>query len=366
MKKTLFAALALVAMASCSNEEVLEMAQKEAIGFDNAFVENATRSITDPSLTIDGTNKLTDFSVYAFVQGGGTGTSIAPLFTNEKVSNVGITNNDLQNAWKYAGTQYWIPDAKYNFCAVAPYNGNWEIGTNQCSVDGTTIKTVLNFTNDGITDLLYAVAKQYTGKTSGNSDVAFNFQHLLSKVKFSFLNNYNADQATIKVSNIKINNPFKTGTVTLTHDATPTITTVWSAQANTTGDSKLTLNFGNVTIDGDSEDADAFGLAEYESYKELLLIPGAAKETNGYNVTFTVDLLINGTLITSYNHDVNIALTLEPGKCYDIKATINAQNINPSQAQEPIEFTASISGWDKTNESQTITLPVVQTSVAGK
>ena len=38
MKKTLFAALALAFVASCSNEEVVEMAQKEAIGFDNAFI----------------------------------------------------------------------------------------------------------------------------------------------------------------------------------------------------------------------------------------------------------------------------------------------------------------------------------------
>ena len=65
MKKTLFAALALVAMASCSNEEVLEVAQKEAIGFENAFVNNSTRSVVDPSKTA--TDFHSAFKVFAFV-----------------------------------------------------------------------------------------------------------------------------------------------------------------------------------------------------------------------------------------------------------------------------------------------------------
>lgn len=363
MKKTLFAALALVSMASCSNEEVLEVAQKEAIGFENAFVNNPTRSFVDPTITIDGTNKLTDFAVNAFVQGG-TQTNTASLFDNEKVANTGITNSDLNSSWKYEGTQYWIADAKYNFCAVAPFSGNWT--KTSCAVEtDATIKTVLDFTNNGTTDLLYAVAKQYTGKTSGNDDVAFDFKHILSKVKFSFQNDYNADKATVKVHNVVITNPHKTGTVTLTHDVNGVITTAWTNQANTTDDSKLTLDFGPATSSGSSTEADAFGVTTLESHKELLLIPGAATETTGYNITFTVELLINGTTITSYNHNVNIALTLEPGKCYDILAKINAKNINPTQAQEPIEFTATVSGWDNTNESQEVKLPVIETPAAG-
>ena len=362
MKKTLFAALALAFVASCSNEEVVEMAQKEAIGFDNAFVNNPTRSFVDPTITLDGTNPLTDFSVYAFVQGNGQA-DIAPLFDNEKVAKTGIDNSDLTNAWKYAGTQYWIADAKYNFCAIAPYSGNWTKTT--CAVEGTTLKTVLDFTNNGTTDLLYAVAKQYTGKLSDNDDVAFDFKHILSKVKFSFQNEYNADKATIKVHDVKINNPHKTGTVTLTHDENGTITTVWSTQANTNDATKLTLDFGDATSSENSTEADAFGVTTLESHNERLLIPGAATETTGYNVTFTVELLIDGKTITTYNHNVNIALTLEWGKCYDILAKINAKNINPEQAQEPIEFTAKISDWDKTKESQEITLPTIETPATG-
>lgn len=52
MKKLFMIGLAATAMlASCSNDETMEMAQQKAIGFSNAFVNNGTRSIVDPSFT---------------------------------------------------------------------------------------------------------------------------------------------------------------------------------------------------------------------------------------------------------------------------------------------------------------------------
>ena len=107
MKKTLFAALALVSMASCSNEEVLEVAQKEAIGFENAFVNNSTRSVSDPSYA---SNKMfNNFKVYGFVNGS------ALWAEGEDVTG--------PTTWTYANTQYWINGANYTFHAVAPATG---------------------------------------------------------------------------------------------------------------------------------------------------------------------------------------------------------------------------------------------------
>ena len=52
MKKLFMIGLAATAMlASCSNDETVEMAPSKAIGFSNAFVNNGTRSIVDPSFT---------------------------------------------------------------------------------------------------------------------------------------------------------------------------------------------------------------------------------------------------------------------------------------------------------------------------
>ena len=109
MKKIILAALAIAALASCTKTEVVGVTESNAIAFDNAFVDNATKSVNDPSFT---KSNLTDFAVYGFVEG-------AVLFDGTQVSKT-IINDDLESAWKYAGTQYWIAGAQYKFNAVAP------------------------------------------------------------------------------------------------------------------------------------------------------------------------------------------------------------------------------------------------------
>lgn len=326
MKKTLFTILAAAALVACAKEEVVTVNQ-EAIAFENAFVDNATKSVVDPSFT--NTNLFTDFAVFGFVEG-------AVLFDGTKVSK-GITNNDLVSAWKYAGTQYWIAGANYNFNAVAPMtNGSWT----KTAADAAS--TTLSFTNDGETDLLYATTAQ-EGKVSGNEQVAFSFRHVLSKVKFSFENAYNATNATIRVKDIVITNPHKTADVVLTGS------TVWSNQTAT----DLTLEFGMATDDEDTankenvEVAYAFGKT-YESQNELFLIPSATDYE--YEVTFNVELLVSGSAVKTYAHSVTAEFAPAAGSSYDIKAVINAANIDPTHSQEPIEFTVTtISDWDTTN-----------------
>lgn len=330
MKKTLLLVAAAVALVACSNEETVRQSAREAIGFDNAFVENSTRSVNDPSFDAD--NMFSDFAVYGYVEG-------AVLFDGTAVSK-SINNTDLSSDWKYAGTQYWVAGANYNFNAVAPLtNGDWT----KTAADATS--TTLSFTNDGTTDLLYAYATA-EGKAEENDPVAFTFRHTLSKVKLSFENAYNATNATIKVRDVKITDAYATGNVVLT-DAT-----AWSTQ-----DGKLELAFGNaVADDATSTDALAFAYnTTLESYNELFMIPGEGPTLDGekhtYTVTFIVDLIVSGTVVKTYNHTIHAVFVPEAGKSYDLKATINAENIDPEHAQEPIEFTVNaLPGWGTTND----------------
>lgn len=319
MKKTLFAALALAFVASCSNEEVVEMAQKEAIGFDNAFINNSTRSVYDPSYA---SNKMfNDFKVYGFVNGN--------ALWDEGETVTGPTT------WTYTNTQYWINGADYTFHAVAPATG-WT-KTAATANDGVS----LNFTNDGKSDVLYSTATAQ-GKPNGqNSTVALTFRHILSKVKFSFENAYNSASSTIKVSDIHITNAHQTGSVALNGDAT-----TWSAHAGT-----LNLDFGDATTDDATTDvATAYEYGKtLESYNELLLIPGIEYT---YNVTFTVHLLVSDKEIDTYSHKVDVKFTPAAGSSYDIKAIINPKNIDPENpdGQEAIQFTVnSITGWTENN-----------------
>lgn len=347
MKKILIALCAVATLASCTKNEVLSY-DKEAIGFDNAFVDNATRSVVDLSYTNE--NLFTDFQVYGYVEG-------APLF-NEDNSGVTVAGSGINGEWNYTGTQYWIAGAHYNFSAVAPFtNGGWE------KIDTTdATQTTLSFTNNGTTDLLYAQNDTYTAKTDGtqNGKVGFTFRHVLSKVKFSFKNAYNATNSSIRVKDIKILNPYKTGNVVLkaTTAATPT---EWSNQAV---DANFVLNFGNAALNETDNSATkdendkgcAFGYdTTIESYKELFMIPGATTNTltnadgsitYNYIVEFTVELLVNSQEIKQYTHTIYTTFAPEPGKAYDLVATIDATNIDPTTSQEPIEFTVTtITDW---------------------
>ena len=67
-------------------------------------------------------------------------------------------------------------------------------------------------------------------------------------------------------------------------------------------------------------------------------------------MTFTVDLLISGTLVKQYSHTAYVNHEFVAGHSYDIVAEINAENIDPEKKQEPIEFTVEpISGWGEPN-----------------
>ena len=329
MKKIFIAALAIAALASCNKTEVVGVTESNAIAFDNAFVDNATKSVNDPSFT--NSNLFNDFAVYGFVES-------AVLFDGTQVSK-SITNNDLESAWKYEGTQYWIAGAQYNFNAVAPMTaGGWT----KTAADAAS--TTLSFTNNGTTDLLYATAAQ-EGKVSGNAQVAFSFRHVLSKVKFSFENAYNATNATIRVKDITITNPHKTADVVLT------AATAWDNQTTADG---FKLAFGMATDNEATTDAKenvevayAFGKT-YESQNELFLIPSATDYE--YDVTFNVELLVSDSVVKTYAHTVKAKFAPAPGNSYDIKAVVNATNIDPEHAQEPIEFTVNtLPDWGTAN-----------------
>ena len=346
MKKVIFALAAVVALAACSQEDVIVADKGAAIGFDT-FVENSTRSVYDPSYT--NANMFSDFAVYGYVEG-------AVLFDGVQVAKT-ITNNDLKSAWKYAGTQYWIAGAQYNFNAVAPMtNGNWAVVKKDAADNVVTnaSQTTLSFTNNGTTDLLYATAAQ-EGKASGNTVVGFNFRHVLSKVKFSFKNEYNASNATIRVENVKINDAYASGVATLNAN------TAWTPDENS---NTLALEFGNAAVESATAEEPFANGTTVESYKELLMIPGQGASTytvtnadkttteykNVYKVTFDVVLLVSGQEIDTYNHTIYTTFAPEAGMRYNLKAVITPKNIDPQHQQEPIEFTVNpLTDWTNGN-----------------
>ncbi len=342
MKKIFLIGLTAAAMlASCSNDETVEMAQQKAIGFSNAFVNNGTRSVVDPSFT---TTSLNDFAVYGFTQNG-------QIFDGVKVSKGGA-------AWSYDNVQYWVPGNTYTFGAIAPHSAA-NVSDVKLPEGATKVEMKVAFTNTDANqvDLLHAEPAQITGVTASYPDsVSMTFNHQLSKVKFSFQNSVGAGY-NVKVSNVKITDAYEKGTLTV--GATEN---TWSNQT----DKALVLNFGNVVADGATADEAAViaNAATLESYNEKLMIPMVSSAT--YTVTFTVELFKDNVPLGTYNHTVQIKnVEFKLGYCYDFKATLTHENIvDPENPLKPIEFKVDgITDWNQTDVNQNLNVPTTHSGI---
>jgi hypothetical protein len=340
MKKTILFGLAGAALLAvgCTNDETVEIPATKAITFANAFVDNNTKADpTDPSTTVE---TLNEFGVFGYVTKDGS----SQIFDNKTVES-----KDKGATWTYTGIQYWIDGGEYVFSAVSPSKG-----ASSDLKDKTTITTtVSDFASDGNTDLVYATAIA-TGQPTNNPAVALTFKHLLSKVRFTFVNNFaTTSNISLNVTDVTITNAVTKGTVVTTDGTTDE--TDWDPTTSSTDN----LEFGNVETLAPQSNAYAAD--------EKLLIPTTGVD---YNVTFTVQLLqggVNGTDPTPIDENKVTATikgqTFLPGFAYNITATLTSDNVNPDAKLEPIVFTVSeIEGWQTPeNDNGTVTVPEATT-----
>lgn len=341
MKKIFLIGLTAAAMmASCSNDETVEMAQQKAISFSNAFVNNGTRSIVDPSFT---TTSLNDFAVYGFTQKG-------QIFNGEKVSKGGT-------AWSYDNVQYWVPGNTYTFGAIAPYSVAGNVSGVALPENATKVEMKVAFTNTDAdqVDLLHAAPAQITGVTASyTAPVSMTFNHQLSKVKFSFQNSV-GEGYNVKVSNVKITDAFKEGTLTVAAAGN-----TWDGQTDKT----LELNFGNVVANASSTEASAIAYAAtLESYNEKLMIPMG--NTAIYTVTFTAELFKDNVPLGTYNHTVEIKnVEFKLGYCYNFKASLTDKNITGQDELNPIVFDVKkVEDWNQAESNKDLNVPKTQSGI---
>lgn len=318
MKKFILSAAILATLASCNYNNTIAT-NYEAIQFGNAFVENNVRAAEDPSY--DNTT-LKSFNVYGTVNGADD--KPVAIFNGEAVS--GVVGKD--NVWTCTKTQYWIAGAEYNFAAV--------VDANEVNLGENLLPETLEYTASGQKDLLYARSDEnIVGKVSGNGLVAFEFAHLLSKVKFTVKNSTAVSDYKYTVRGITISDAYATGVYTI-GNATP-----W------TGDGTYSTEFGTIAdVTCDSKDTKSGDEGSgVECAKEKLLIPG--KES--LKVEFIVDLYYNNSPInsTSYTGDNAKVVTIDggllPGYAYNITLALGLENA--------IQFTVETApGWtDATN-----------------
>ena len=226
----MFAAMASVALASCTkNEPAASVEQGEAIKFEPVV------GVPTKVAEISGTTYDEDsFSVYAWYSAGafaGTGTKY--------MSNVAATLVEAGNLAD--GTDYYAPSTDYywpktgnlSFIAYSPTALPAGSSLGDMTGTGTMVVNYVCPTDPAEqVDLLYsdwAVDKtSSTGAAGGYAGVDIAFNHALSVVKFAFKGSSDAVAANIQLTDVQLTDVKTKGTLTCTWAANPTA--VWSGQ----------------------------------------------------------------------------------------------------------------------------------------
>lgn len=299
--KKLFTILAVAAaVVACQKNETIALDNGEAIAFGNAFVENSVRA-TDPSYS---TNDIESFVVY------GTANNVV-IYPGTTVTKGDANYGD---AWTCPVKQYWVAGAAYKFVGIV--DGDKENVSQTTTVDG--MPTTISYKADGATDLLC----QTIDRKDDTSLVAFSFNHLLAKVNFTVKNNSkDADKYSFVVKNINFNGN-TAGVYNITEKT-------WGSF--TKGDTAV----GNERIVDGTTVKDivvASGAASNELTTEVLFLPGT------YGVSFIVDILYDGKLITTTNYPATGTYehSLEAGKAYNFIVDVAVgQKINFTVSAQP-------------------------------
>lgn len=317
MKKFLFLGIAATAMfASCTKDEMVEMNPQSAIGFET-FVDKSTRAAVDVMTT-----NLKAFEVYGWRT---KGTTTEQIFDAQAVT----ANNGVCT---YSPLQYWVKGYNYTFEAVAPKSGEKGVTFNDANGAST-----ITFTSDAETDLIYATnSRNLTSADPTNTEVELTFNHLLSRVKFTFTNGAEANSAaTITVSDVKITNTGNTATYSPFTDG--------GKWGDVTGSQEV--EFASTDIAGIAGGAS-------EDTEHMYLIPCDVKDyTLSFKVTMTQKQNNSSTGVSDEFTYTNVKLAnssyiLEKGNSYNFKAEVKPGT--------PITFTAEVTSWDDFTE---VTIP---------
>lgn len=189
MKKSLFMmGVAVAALSSCTQSEVLNIADNNVIKFENAYVGKATRAAT----VLDNDN-FGSFYVYGYDG------------SDNIFENVNVFKGD-GSAWGYDNLVEYADSKTYTFAAYS--DGGTTKGTGQLSsgVDFDASNTpatliIKDYTTTDNKDLI--VSFSHTNINDANAPVAFTFKHALAQVKFT-IQSALGDENKIAISNFKV------------------------------------------------------------------------------------------------------------------------------------------------------------------
>lgn len=320
---TAAAAAMVLALGSCAKTEVTDVPDSRYIGFDNAYIGNPTKAVTE--ISKDNIQKF-----YVF---GGTQAE-SDLFENVEVTKV-------TNGWDYLNHKEWEPTTEYRFAAY--YNDASLTSTDNVSFDyasGALTFTDFESSPNHQVDLLYDDLI-YTSKAEGvaNDKVQFNFRHLLSIVKFTFKSGF-GEGVTVTVSNMEFYGMKTKGTVTPTDAEVVWVSTTPISEGN-----------GFMLFSEANETNSA--VAAETAYDNCIVMPQTFSDNQTMVAKFTVTLTGEGLDDVTTTKEITAYLpadTWKPGFRYNYVATISGQTMNYIEFDAPL-----VSDWDEGDDINMVT-----------
>ena len=315
MKKSLlFCGVAALAFASCTQNEVLDVNENRAIGFD-AFSGKATRAVND--IIGNGGDSFTKFFVFGSYDKNGDGSGYTSVYSNGEVA--------YNSGWSATETQYWVADKNYKFAAYSDGNAALPKEITATFADATGKLKIEGYQ---VSDKDLILAEEATGNGTDKGNVSLSFSHLLSKVKFTFISGFTSPNYIMTISDMKFN-AGKTGT----YD---------DSNWKTTSNADYEIGGWNNFVGGASESSD-----------EYYVLPQA---TSSLDVTFTVSVTDGGSFNKTNELKASLNVTngtdtgkWVPGYFYNYTATITPEKVDPNLNDQVIKFTVGVDPWQDHN-----------------
>jgi len=306
MKKFIpLAVLAVIFMASCSEDEVITESGNDttAIRFTSVVNNNSTRA-TVGLIDLAALKTSTD----------GFAVSTNGLGTGQEMNNLVVKYN---TAWGYTGDYYWPISSTQNvsFAAYAPA-GTANVALTSSGLTATNF--VPSSTVGSQIDLLYAAPANFTRSVSGASGVALTFNHILSQVVFSVTTDIPTTNVP-KIESIVLTVPNNQGNYN---------GTAWTAAANSHAYTLFSSTAASSTA---------------VTSTPLLLVPQASLT----GITAAVTFSVNGASSTNTVSlsTLTTVTSWQPGAKITYNVTFNSADLK-------VKFTdPTISVWTNTSDS---------------
>ena len=315
MKKILLSVFAVAALASCiQNEDINPLTP---IGFGDAFVNNSTKAIYGDKDADENVIMVESFQVWGAYKGA---SDWAELYNNATVTR---NSKAYGVAWDCNVQRYWAEDCDYKFYAV--------VDATSVTADKGVVKSI-NFTANGSNDLLYGYKEENTDDAIP-ALVAFEMNHLLSKISFKFTAHEDLLAGyTYKVNSVTVADAFATGVYTVTDGLTGS----WTSATGDMADLTLTVPTTAIAANG--------VVAAEGAY---VIIPGEAP----LKITIEAQLLFNGS---NYGPAETFNIELTGTKAVDFQKGYHyAFNVILPTPENKIDFTIQkVNGFENKPETE--------------